>query len=130
VTPDRKIIEIERPLRLHLGYALSQYNEVQYWHIWTDRNDAYWVLDLPGQTPADNYTVPTASSVIVKAGYLLRTARVSVVDCTGDLNATTSIGVIGGARRMLRAFLQWQKVQSSQDKYGVVTASVIYSCQV
>ncbi|KAI9871392.1 MAG: hypothetical protein M1830_002959 [Pleopsidium flavum] len=117
VTPDRKVIEIEENLFVYI----------------LDRNDAYnyWVLDIPGQSPADNYTVPTASSVIVKAGYLLRTATVndSGLYLTGDLNATTPIEVIGGAPKgCSELFFNGRKVQASQDKYGVVTASVIYSC--
>lgn len=62
---------------------------------------------------------------------MLRTARVSGsgLYLTGDLNATTSIEVIGGAPKgCSELFFNGRKVQSSQDKYGVVTASVIYSC--
>lgn len=99
----------------------------------TDRNDAYkyWVLDLEGQSPANNYTVPMASSVIVKAGYLLRTAAVkaSALYLTGDINATTPIEIIGGAPNgRSELFFNGDKVQSAQDQYGVVTGSITYTC--
>lgn len=64
-----------------------------------DRNDAYnyWVLDLPGPSPVGNYTTPSATSIIARAGYLLRTASLhgSTLALTGDINATTTIEVIG-----------------------------------
>ena len=99
-----------------------------------DRNDAYnyWVLDLPAepaQSPADNFTLPIASSVIVRAGYLLRTA--SITDCTlsltGDINSTTSIEVVGGAPSGCSTLeFNGLQVASSQDQYGVLTGNVTY----
>lgn len=63
------------------------------------RNDAYnyWTLDLPESS--SNYSTQSAKSVIVKAGYLLRTASINgnSLHLTGDLNCTTSIEIFGGA---------------------------------
>lgn len=66
-----------------------------------DRNSAYnyWVVDLPSDDTFGNYTNPShlSSAPIVKADYLLRAAKVSGdrIDLTGDLNATSSVEVIG-----------------------------------
>ena len=95
------------------------------------RNDAYnyWVLDLPGPAPAYNYTVPSATSVIVRAGYLLRTAVVkgNTLALTGDINSTTSIEVIGGApSRNATLTFNGNRLDSSQNNFGVITAVVSY----
>ena len=69
-----------------------------------DRNSAYnyWVLDLAGP---DGTLFPSgkASSVIAKAGYLLRNVTVTEdsLSLVGDFNATTSIEILGGAPRAL-----------------------------
>jgi hypothetical protein len=61
-----------------------------------DRNEAYnhWAVD---QAPHDN-----SSPIILKAGYLTRTAKLSgsTLALTGDLNATTPIEVLGGASKI------------------------------
>ncbi|KAL4904335.1 putative beta-galactosidase A [Aspergillus multicolor] len=66
-----------------------------------DRNAAYnyWVLNLP-DTDGSRYS--TASSVIVKAGYLLRTAEMngSTLALRGDLNVTTTVEVIGSPSKL------------------------------
>lgn len=69
--------------------------------------------------------------MIVKAGYLLRTAEIvgNALYLTGDINATTSFEVIGGApARCSELFFNGQQVQSSQDEYGVISGDVTYTC--
>ena len=55
------------------------------------------MLDLPSKAPTNRFTSPSATSAIVKAGYLLRTAVIhgETLALTGDLNATTTIEVVG-----------------------------------
>lgn len=62
VTPEWKILEFGKNLEVYL--------------LW--RNDAYhhWVMELPAKAPIFNYTSPLKSSVIVKGGYLMRTANI------------------------------------------------------
>ena len=83
VTPDRKVVQVANNLFVYL--------------LW--RNEAYnlWTPLLPSASPADNYTTPSATEVIIKAGYIIRSAAVSgnVLALTGDLNATVPIEVIG-----------------------------------
>ena len=56
----------------------------------------YWVTDLSNITSSD-YTSAEKTSIIVKAGYLIRTASIqgSTVHIVGDINATTPIQIIG-----------------------------------
>jgi hypothetical protein len=67
-----------------------------------DRNSAYnyWVIDLPSDDIFGNYTNPShlTSAPIVRTDYLLRTVEISndCIHLTGDLNATSTVEVIGG----------------------------------
>lgn len=90
VSPVRRVLYFGRDLEIHL--------------LW--RNDAYnyWVLDLPLPNPISNYVSAsrinyTDMSVVVKAGYLVRTANVSnnSLYLTGDVNRTTTIEVIASS---------------------------------
>ncbi|CAK7244442.1 MAG: hypothetical protein STHCBS139747_005981 [Sporothrix thermara] len=62
------------------------------------RNDAYdyWVLELPAPLPVGNYSSPAKQAVIVKAGYLMRTAAIrgTTLHLTGDFNATTDVELV------------------------------------
>ena len=63
------------------------------------RNDAfdYWPLELPAPPPVSNYSSLSKTLVIVKAGYLMRTASVSgnTLHLIGDTNSTTTVEVVG-----------------------------------
>ena len=65
------------------------------------RNDAYnwWALELPATAPISNFTSPSKTKLIVSGGYLMRSASVSgsTVSLTGDINATSTIEILGGA---------------------------------
>ena len=93
-----------------------------------DRNDAYnyWVLDLPAASPADNYTTPDLKSVIVSAGYLMRTASVSgsTVSLTGDVNSTTTVEVIGGAPANATLLFNGQTLTTTTTKAGALSGTV------
>ncbi|KAL1617258.1 hypothetical protein SLS56_011062 [Neofusicoccum ribis] len=84
VEPTRRVV--------HFGNGLEVYL------LW--RNDAYnyWVLDLSAPEPIGNYYSSTKTSVIVKAGYLLRSAVFSggALHLTGDTNSTTELEIISG----------------------------------
>ncbi|KAI9732390.1 MAG: hypothetical protein M1834_001598 [Cirrosporium novae-zelandiae] len=99
-----------------------------------DRNSAYdyWALDIPSSGVSGNYTVSTANlnSVVAKAGYLLRTVSVSgsTLALTGDVNATTPLEVIFGApSNTSTVTFNGESISFSQDKYGVVTASIDFT---
>jgi hypothetical protein len=102
--------------------------------IWiVDRQAAYdfWVLDVAetdgGNTP---YVGAATSSVIIKGAYLLRTACVNdgELRITGDLNSTSTIRIIAGAPKALRALVfNGERTDFTQDEDGVVTAELIYN---
>lgn len=88
-----------------------------------DRNEAfnYWAVD---QAPHD-----ASNPVIVKAGYLTRTAKVTgnTLAITGDLNATTPLEVLGGAPASLsKLTFNGQEFDFKVSKEGVVSASLEY----
>lgn len=97
-----------------------------------DRNAAYnyWVLDLPAKSPYNNYTTPDPSSVIIQAGYLLRTATVRnhSLFLTGDLNRTTPIEIVGvGPQPCASLFFNGQQVKIDTNSYGVTTGTVLFN---
>ncbi|KAF4539570.1 Glycosyl hydrolase family 35 [Lasiodiplodia theobromae] len=73
-------------------------NGLEVYLLW--RNDAYnyWILELPAPLPIGNYSSTKKTSVIAKAGYLLRSAHVSKgsLHLTGDINSTTDLEIISG----------------------------------
>ncbi|KAL9596464.1 MAG: hypothetical protein Q9219_005770 [cf. Caloplaca sp. 3 TL-2023] len=95
-----------------------------------DRNDVYnyWVLDLPAPSPYNNYTTSKPSSVVVRAGYLLRTAitRDSSLLLTGDLNRTTPIEIIGG-ELYTSVLFNGRKLNTRTDSHGVITGTLAFS---
>ncbi|KAJ5612571.1 beta-galactosidase [Penicillium lagena] len=100
VEPSRRVVHFGNELEVHL--------------LW--RNDAYnhWVLDLPLPAPIHRHASPARanSSVIVKAGYLLRTAEISgsALKLTGDINATTDIEIIAAPSAVSSLYFNEKKV--------------------
>ncbi|KAL1986538.1 hypothetical protein VTN96DRAFT_6116 [Rasamsonia emersonii] len=91
-----------------------------------DRNSAYdyWVLDLSG---SNNYS--TAESVIVKAGYLLRTAQIQGgnLQLTGDINRTTTVEVISAPTNVSSVSFNGRRLPvQRQPSTGILTAEVEY----
>ncbi|KAF2193808.1 glycoside hydrolase family 35 protein [Zopfia rhizophila CBS 207.26] len=93
-----------------------------------DRNSVYshWVVST---LPEGSYTHDsTASSdLIVKAGYLIRTAEISsgTIALTGDINATTEIEIIGGGHENINSFtFNGEKLQHTKDRIGFIKATV------
>jgi hypothetical protein len=81
VTPERRVVQIGN-LEIHL--------------LWRNEAFTYWMMELPAPEPIGNYTFASKSSVLVKAGYLIRTASIvgQELRLTGDINVTTTIEVI------------------------------------
>lgn len=101
--------------------------------ILLDRNTAYnyWAPELPeqGTTPGYSSEKNTASSIIVKAGYLVRTAYLKDADLhlIADFNATTSIEVIGAPENAENLYINNEKVSHKVDKNGIWTTEVEYT---
>ncbi|KAL8702848.1 MAG: hypothetical protein Q9201_003988 [Fulgogasparrea decipioides] len=84
---------------------------------------------MPTQTPYDNYTTLKPSSVIVRAGYLLRTASFEgdSLILTGDINRTTAIEIIGGAPGGCPSlYFNSRKVATASGPYGVITGTIVF----
>ena len=114
VEPTRRVIQVGEDVFVYL----------------LDRNEAYnyWVLDLPSPAPIFNYTNPGGPAVIVKAGYLLRTAVVNgnTLSLTGDLNTTTAFEVIGAPVGVTDLTMNGAPVRTSKNAYGSLSGNVHY----
>lgn len=96
------------------------------------RNDAYqhWVLELPSAKPITNYSSPSKEMVIVRGGYLIRSASIvgTNILLTGDVNATTPLEVISAPVNDLQDItFNGQRLRTSKSKVGKLTATVAYS---
>lgn len=113
----RHIVQVDQNFYIHLIDRNSAYN--------------YWVLDLP-RSASSNHTVANiqANNVIVRAGYLMRTASVTgtTMALTGDLNATVPLDVISGAPMGLTSLtFNGKSLLFTQDKSGMVSAQLTYT---
>lgn len=116
VSPKRRIVEVEDLTVILL-----------------DRNSAYnyWVPELPerGSSPGLPTQEKTARSIIVNAGYLVRTAftKGRNLHITADFNATTPIEVIGAPSFAKHLFINDERVRHAVNKHGFWTTKVDYS---
>ncbi|KAJ5774795.1 Glycoside hydrolase family 35 [Penicillium paradoxum] len=98
-----------------------------------DRNSAYnyWVPQLPSQGTNPGYSSQktAASSLIVKAGYLVRNAYLKGSDLhlTADFNATTPIEVIGAPPKARNLVINGKKADKKVDKNGIWSSRVSYN---
>ena len=93
-----------------------------------DRNEAYnyWVLDLPSKNASGPFARLPRTSVIVKAGYLIRSAGIegSVLALTGDANATTSLEVVGAPDDTSAVSFNGQVLETRRDDSGVLVGQL------
>lgn len=91
----------------------------------SDRENAYqfWVLYLPSSGPYASFN--TENPVIVKGGYLLRTAssKAGTLEIQGDLDATTSFEVIAPKALSRAVTFNGAPLRVSTTSYGTLTAS-------
>jgi hypothetical protein len=84
------------------------------------RNEAYnyWAVD---QAPHDN-----SEAVILKAGYLTRTAKVNgdTLAIAGDLNATTPIEVIGAPSSVKKVSFNGKDVDTTASNAGALCGTI------
>jgi beta-galactosidase len=104
----RRIINFGHLLEIHLLWRNEAYN--------------YWVLDLPAPQPVGLHVSPSRAdkSVIVKAGYLIRSAKINgdALYLTGDINRTTEVEVISTPTKVSSLFFNGKevKVHSNNDR--------------
>ena len=108
---------------LHFGENLDVYL------LW--RNDVYnyWVLELPAEAPTNNFTSPSKSSIVAKAGYLLRTVSISggSLYLTGDLNATADFELISAPSNVTSVYFNEEPVSSTTSSNGTVSGTLSYA---
>ncbi|KAJ5413180.1 hypothetical protein N7465_005485 [Penicillium sp. CMV-2018d] len=115
VTPARRIIRVA-DLEVYLLWRNEAYN--------------YWVMELPVSSPIGNYSSPSKSLVVVKAGYLIRTADLinKQLRLTGDVNATTEIEVISTPATTLKGItFNGEVLHTSKTPNGNLQGTVKYN---
>ncbi|KAJ5491994.1 Glycoside hydrolase family 35 [Penicillium expansum] len=114
VTPARGIIRVA---------------DLQVYLLWRNEAYNYWVMELPESSPIGNYSSPSKSLVVVKAGYLVRTADLinKQLRLTGDVNATTEIEIISSPATKLKGItFNGEVLQTSQTSNGNLWGTVRY----
>ncbi|KAH8203940.1 hypothetical protein TruAng_001882 [Truncatella angustata] len=112
--------------------STDQYVQVGDLRIYAvDRNSAYnfWVVPIPGPE-GDLYTKTEKSNLIVKAGYLVRRASINQgqLEIQGDLNATTSLTIFGGApTRLTGLSFNGAPVDFAKHSNGTISAHLAYT---
>ncbi|KAJ5190140.1 beta-galactosidase E [Penicillium cinerascens] len=95
------------------------------------RNDAYqyWTLELPAAAPIGAYSHPGKEYVIVKAGYLMRTAQISGTELqlTGDFNATTDVELVFDPTDAVQCITVNGNRLSTTKERGVLKGTVEYN---
>ncbi|KAH8688981.1 beta-galactosidase [Talaromyces proteolyticus] len=97
-----------------------------------DRSSAYnfWVPQLVTSETTHNYTSDTtvASSIVLSAGYMVRTARLQgdELHIAADFNATTTVEIFGAPASANSLYINGQKQQFTKDSQGFWTTTVIF----
>ena len=76
-----------------------------------------------------NFTDSSNTAVIIKAGYLLRTAAIvgETLSLTGDVNETTLIEAVGAPSSVSALSFNGQALPCTRTNNGVLTANVTYT---
>jgi hypothetical protein len=99
-----------------------------------DRNSAYnyWTVSTLSEGSYSHEATPS-SDLIVNAGYLIRNATVAkgTIHLTGDINATTTIEVVGGAHEGITGLtFNGQALHVKLDRNGFLKTSISFSAPV
>lgn len=87
-------------------------------------------MELPVSSPIGNYSSPSKSPVVVKAGYLIRTADLIIkqLRLTGDVNTTGEIEVISAPATTLKAIsFNGEVLHTSKTFNGKLQGTVRYN---
>ncbi|EJD54069.1 putative beta-galactosidase A, partial [Auricularia subglabra TFB-10046 SS5] len=90
-----------------------------------DRENAYQFWVLHPATSGKFARFSTANPILVKGGYLLRTADISgnTLALRGDLNETTTLEIIAPAAKSRTVTLNGEKLQLKKTAHGTLTAT-------
>ena len=115
VTPARRVLNFgNEELQVHL--------------LW--RNDAFnhWLAELPAVEPIGNYTSPSKTLAIIKAGYLLRSAAIDEeeLQLIGDVNTTTTVEVISSPSTLQKLSFNGQRMNTTRSTIGNLQATIAF----
>ncbi|KAJ4357598.1 uncharacterized protein N0V89_002174 [Didymosphaeria variabile] len=95
-----------------------------------DRNSAYDYWTVSTDEGSYSHELTPSSELIVKAGYLLRTASISdgKIHLTGDINATTTVEVVAGAHEKIKGLtFNSADVKATLDRNGFLKSSIAFT---
>ena len=102
--------------------------------LWRNEAYDYWTLDLPmpepvGPHPSTSRPNTTGSTVIFKAGYLMRSASVSgnALYLSGDINSTTEIEVIAAPTTPTKLFFNRKELSITVSNSSSVKGIIQYN---
>lgn len=104
----------------------------EFYIVIVSRNEAYnyWVVSTLPAGSGYTHDSTLSSDLIVHAGYLVRSASISnsKIELVGDVNATTTIEIIGGAHENIGG-MSWngEDLQVKHDRSGFLSGSVSFS---
>ena len=115
VTPHRAIVKVGQNLFVYLLCRNEAYD--------------YWVLDLPGSDLTGETPDGLNSAVVVKAGYLLRSAVVHghTLALVGDLNRTVIFEIVGAPSVVKALTFNGKGIPSDTNDYGVLHGELPYT---
>ncbi|KAI0445775.1 glycoside hydrolase family 35 protein [Xylaria telfairii] len=112
---------------------LSMVSGLEVLLLWRNEAYNYWTLDLRKPEPIGLYSSTsrvntTDSTVIVKAGYLMRSASISgnALYLTGDINATTDIEVVAAPITPTQLFFNGKELDILIPESSRVKATIKY----
>lgn len=102
--------------------------DVEIYLLWRNEAYNYYPVELPAAEPIGNFTSPSKELVIIKAGYLVRTAQIHKQQLwiTGDVNATTEIEVISSPIKVTEIIFNGEMIPSLRTKTGTISGIVDY----
>jgi hypothetical protein len=134
VSSTRRIVKVDNLLIFLLGKCLAMFPIMQpRINPKLDRNSAYnyWVPELStnGPTPGYSSQETTASSIIVNAGYLVRTSYLqgNQLHLTADFNATTTVEIIGAPKSAQSLYINGRPYKQTVDANGFWSTTVTYA---
>jgi beta-galactosidase len=109
--------------------SVIRLSNLEIYLVWRNEAYNYWALELPASHPIGNFSSPSKEMVIVKAGYLVRSAKLvnKQLWLSGDVNTTTKIEVISTPVGQLEGLVfNGQQKNTSCTTTGKLSAIIEY----
>lgn len=108
--------------------CIVRLGDLEIYLLWRNEAYSYWPMELQAPEPIGNFTSPSKDLFIIKAGYLIRTAKINKQQLwiTGDINATTQIEVISSPTRVTEIVFNGKRIQTSKGATGKISGVIDY----